>query len=814
MAAPSADPITELSKDGAQWLLTPEEVAALGSTGVGEAERVLSKLWTDPRPDTAENEMRLAVASRSRLWRREFLSALDARAGLVFVRGLPAGRRISKCPEVLAEIEAWAYPGIEFLLVRRPGDNAFELWTSAEGKRALYTPAFANWLEDWQSSGRPGRRLDREVCADTGWLDKLLSLPTAAQRDFEDGAGASRTTRAGGSVRAERIAPPEDRSRWAAQVLAAPEPAKPDELGRTEVTLRPIPDGPMGAVRADVNFLEVERLKVGEKTAEGMSTGVARRQRLLAVDGVIERQGRIVDAFRNRFEIAAERPVSVSVLRRVRPGEGYLLRLRVRDELGGGEAWFENSFDLPAGEAASEPVSTPLRDEGRLLGADTLQILPPESDVILGLWRPEVVLTGSRIRRVAFWVDGELQATRTQPPWTAELRLPSLPREIAVRAEGLTIDGTPVAADTVTLNQLRGNLEVQILEPRRGLNVQGRFTARAQVVVPEGGRVERVEFRLGERLVSTLTAAPWIATLEAPADPAAFLAVAAVLEDGGRAEDVRFLHPGGLQETVDVDLVELYTSVLDPSGAPVTGLAAPDFEILENGKPQKLSRFETVVNQRLTLGVVLDTSGSMLESLGQARVAASSFVRALMKPGDRAFAVSFAERPILRMPRTEDPEAVVRALDGLSALGATALHDAVAHALYYFRGTRGQRALVLLSDGDDTSSLVKFEDSLAAAHESGVAIYTIGLGLSVLDVSARHKLERFAADTGGRSFFVKDAADLAPAYAEIERELRSQYLLAYQSNAADPKGFRAVEVRAKRSGLPRLKARTMRGYTP
>jgi Ca-activated chloride channel family protein len=810
-ASAAGDPLLELSKDGAQWLLTPEEVAALGSADALERESVLAVLWADPRTETAENEMRQAVERRSRLWRTEFLSALDARSGLLFLRGQPVGRRIAQCPEVLAEIEAWAYPGIEYLLVRSPGESAFRLWTSADGARSLYTPAFAKWLEDWQSSKRPGPRLDREVCADTGWLHKLLALPTPAQKEFSGAIGAGGRR---GSVRAERIVAPEDRAGWAAQALAGPEPPRRDGLGRAEVTLRAIPDGPMGAVRADVSFLEVERLQVGEKVTEAVATGGIRRQRVLAVDGVLERQGRVVDTFRNRFEIAAERPVSVSVLRRARQGDGYLMRLRVRDELGSGEAWFERSFDLPAGEAANEEVRAPLRDEDRLLGADTLQIVPPEADVILGLWRPEVVLSGSRIRRVAFFVDGEPQVTRTSAPWTAELRLPALPREIVVRVDGLAIDGTPVASDTVTLNQLRGNLEVHLLEPRRGRDVRGRFTARAQVVVPEGGRIERVEFRLGESLAATLTAAPWVATLEAPEDPAAFLSVAALLEDGGRAEDVRLLHPGVLQETVDVDLVELYTSVLDDSGAPVTGLAAADFEIFEDARKQKQSRFETVTNQRLTLGVVLDTSGSMLESLGRARGAAGAFVRALMKPGDRAFAVSFAGRPILRMPRTEDPEAVVRALDGLSALGATALHDAVAHALYYFRGTRGQRALVLLSDGDDTSSLVKFEDALAAAHESGVAIYTIGLGLSVFDVSARRKLERFAADTGGRSFFVKDAAELAPAYAEIERELRSQYLLAYQSSATEDKGFRAVEVRVKVAGSSRLKARTMRGYTP
>jgi VWFA-related protein len=214
----------------------------------------------------------------------------------------------------------------------------------------------------------------------------------------------------------------------------------------------------------------------------------------------------------------------------------------------------------------------------------------------------------------------------------------------------------------------------------------------------------------------------------------------------------------------------------------------------------------------LTLGLVLDTSGSMREALVEAKLAAADFLAGVMTPRDRCFAVAFAERPAMLMPLTSDAHALETAFRDLPALGATSLHDALVYALYQFRGVRGRKAMVLLSDGDDTSSLVPWEDSLAFAERSGVAIYTVGLDVGSGSFGIRRKLEKLASETGGRTYFVEKASELAGVYAQIDRELRSQYLLAFSPDPPAKEGERhALEVKV-RGG--KGKARAARGYTP
>jgi len=126
-------------------------------------------------------------------------------------------------------------------------------------------------------------------------------------------------------------------------------------------------------------------------------------------------------------------------------------------------------------------------------------------------------------------------------------------------------------------------------------------------------------------------------------------------------------------------------------------------------------------------------------------------------------------------------------------------------------GLHGQRALVLLSDGDDNSSYVTYDDALEYARRSGVAIYTIGFHLPPFEAGIRTKLQRLSAESGGRAFFTYKPEDLAGIYKQIETELRSRYLLAFNSDApAEQRGFRQVEIKVKGG----YKARTAQGYYP
>jgi len=539
----------------------------------------------------------------------------------------------------------------------------------------------------------------------------------------------------------------------------------------------------------------------------------------LVVDGVLDAGGAPFETFRLRYQVtppAAGSPTALLMERSLRPGQSFVLRLRVHDETSGAAATLARGFRVPSRpESVLPPAVTTMAAGGEtvrtnVVGKDTLLLLPPPAEVVLGTWQAETVVTGGRIVKVLFLVDGQPQLSRTKPPYAAEIRLSPTPREQVVRAEGYDTDGALVAWDQVVLNQARGGFRVLITDPRRGTRASGKVLTRAEVVVPEERKVAEVEFRVNDRQVASLTQPPWQAEIQVPDEELAWVSVAAVLDDGSRAEDTRFLRaPANLSE-MEVDLVELYASVLDGGGHPVQGLQAADFEVREGGKPQKLSRFEQVENLPLTLGIAIDTSFSMASSLTQAQRAASGFVHHLLTPKDRCFTLAFSTRPALLMPPVDDAEAVGLSLEGLKAYGRTALYDAILGSLYYFRAQRGQRALVILTDGADTISSATWEDALGYARRSGVAIYPIGLGLKPSERGPKAKLIELAEATGGRVFFIDKAEELGSAYGQIEAELRSRYYLAYQSDRpADKDGFREIEVRTRKG-----RARVSRGVYP
>jgi tyrosine-protein kinase Etk/Wzc len=175
--------------------------------------------------------------------------------------------------------------------------------------------------------------------------------------------------------------------------------------------------------------------------------------------------------------------------------------------------------------------------------------------------------------------------------------------------------------------------------------------------------------------------------------------------------------------------------------------------------------------------VVLDVSASMEESLDKAKKAALTFLEETIQPKDRAAVITFNDHPNLLVKFTNDVTTLAGGLAGLKAERGTALYDTVVFSLFYFSGLKGQRAMLLLSDGKDEGSRFSFEEAVDYARRAGVTIYAIGLGEDL----EKKKLAKFADETGGRAFFLKTVDELPAIYKAIENELRSQYLIAYQS---------------------------------
>lgn len=828
------EPQRAFFQDGPGLLLSAEERSEI--LGVDEAgrERIIREfLDRDPIPETPENEVKVGIDRRSRLVARELPSPRDARAQLLFLRGRPSERLVVDCAAAFRPVEIWAYRSSDGLardlvLYRPSASEPFRLWLPIDSKRALYTSEMQFWLSQWDIVKIPlKKRVDRFFCPTSERVDAATGV---------DGLGIVPVKGSDSDYAAEDRPPPPPVSgpdfRWVRpedRILRLWGPADLASWAReAAATVLPPEPEPLEAGTLDVDFPRrqgqrlLSRVLVTLPSAAGMANaapaGARQSPRVrLAVDGVLEHEGEVFEDFRVRYQVAAPAPGAPAALlleRAVRPGQTFVLRLRIKDETSGAETRLSRGFRVPGGPERTLPielVATAVGGEmmrpGGATGPDTLLLLPPPSDVMLSVWRAETIVSGERITKVVFLLDGQPQLSRTRPPYSAEVRLAEIPREQVVRIEGYDAAGDLVAWDQIVINQARGRFRVLITDPRRGSKTGARTVARAEVVVPEDRRVENVEFRVNDRVIATLTQPPWQHEVQVPAEgDLAYLTVTARLDDSTQAEDVRFLRaPANLGE-VEVDLVELFATALDGSGHPVQGLQASDFEVLEAGKPQKLVRFEQVDNLPLSLGIAIDTSFSMASSLTEAQRAAAGFVHHLLTPKDRGFALQFGGRPELLVPPVDDAEAVALALEGLRAFGRTAFYDGVITSLYYFRAERGQRALVVLTDGEDTASGTTWEDALAYARRSGVTIYTICLGKGPKD-----KLTELAEVTGGRAYFIERADELSGVYSRISEELRSRYLLTYSSDRpADANGFRPIEVRVKKG----LKARVSRGTYP
>lgn len=269
-----------------------------------------------------------------------------------------------------------------------------------------------------------------------------------------------------------------------------------------------------------------------------------------------------------------------------------------------------------------------------------------------------------------------------------------------------------------------------------------------------------------------------------------------------------------------VELVSLNVSVVDGDGKYATDLTQDDFEVFEDGARQAITFFSRK-QQPIALAVLLDTSNSMDDKLGTAQEAAVGFAKRLQQD-DVAEVIDFSSQVRILQEFTNDASELERAIRSTRADGSTALYNAIYISLKELGKIRARtedeirrQAIVVLSDGDDTSSLLPYEEVLDLAKRSETAIYTIGLREQRAGVRANFKeaefvLKQLAQETGGRSFFPTSVQELSKIYDQISQELATLYSIAYSSkNPARNGAWRRIVVRI---GKPGLIARTRQGY--
>jgi VWFA-related protein len=269
-----------------------------------------------------------------------------------------------------------------------------------------------------------------------------------------------------------------------------------------------------------------------------------------------------------------------------------------------------------------------------------------------------------------------------------------------------------------------------------------------------------------------------------------------------------------------VDVVSLSVTATDGAGRYVTDLAQEDFEVYEDGAKQDISFF-TRTNLPLSVSVLIDTSASMEEKMGTVQLAATGFVRQL-RPEDQAELIDFDSKVVVTVPFTSDRAVLEKGIRATVAGGSTALYNSAYIALKELKKIQAKpaaelrrQAIVLLTDGEDTSSLVSFDEVLELAKRSETAIYAIALKASdVLTGKGFHEadyvLRQLTTQTGGRVFFPASVEELPGIYQLISQELSSQYAIGYSSRNPRRDGqWRRIVVRVARVGVA---ARTKQGY--
>lgn len=271
-----------------------------------------------------------------------------------------------------------------------------------------------------------------------------------------------------------------------------------------------------------------------------------------------------------------------------------------------------------------------------------------------------------------------------------------------------------------------------------------------------------------------------------------------------------------------VDLVVLHVSVTDAAGQFVPDLKQDEFHVFENKIEQKISVFSRV-DIPVTMGLVIDNSGSMREKRQQVNAAAMTFVRT-SNPDDEAFVVNFNDEYYLDTDGdfTSDQKNLENALARIDTRGSTALYDAVIGSLNHLKmGHKDKRVLLVITDGDDDASRKSLSETVMVADESNATIYAIGV-FSEDDRKkdkrmvrkSRMELTELATVTGGLAFFPETLGDVTPACQQVAHDIRNQYTIGYYpTNAAKDGTFRSVHVQlAARGGHWKPSVRTRTGY--
>jgi len=250
---------------------------------------------------------------------------------------------------------------------------------------------------------------------------------------------------------------------------------------------------------------------------------------------------------------------------------------------------------------------------------------------------------------------------------------------------------------------------------------------------------------------------------------------------------------------VDVKLVNVFVTVTDPHGAPVSNLAKENFLLKEDGKEQKIAIFNRESELPLSIVLSVDTSLSTRKDLPLELMSARKFVHTILRPQDGLALYKFSEEVNEVVPFTSDLKAIDSGIDRIRNGAATALYDAIFLGSQALTRRHGRKVMVVITDGGDTVSAVDYKEALRAAQEAEAIIYSIIIvpieASAGRDTGGEHALIQISEDTGGKYYYATSLPQLDDAFRQISDELRTQYLLAYYpTQRLSDSDFRRIQV--------------------
>ena len=628
----------------------------------------------DPYPRTTRNELKERWNARVAEVKSRFGDLNDDRARIYLTHGPPADIHEVRCAKNRSPVELWVYRGTDWVNLNIP----VIFWRrGGVGPGRLWRPGFS------------GSAADAEIRRVRNCINgaNIVQLAGAI-------AGSSEYPQ---QLQALLKKPRPSSTEWIFSFRALstdlPVDAEPID-GQVDFAF-------LGRYQHRTVMQGVVRLK---RTGLEVSEFAGYRSYDFQLNGEVLIGDTLFESFRYKFGFGADEvgeSIPLSFQRFLRPGT-YRVVLRV-DDLSSAKVFrVEREIVVPQVDNLIERSLFQNPETERLFAEATeavaagetgIRLVPPQGELHTGFTRFDALVSGDEIKKVRFLLDDRRILTKNRPPFQVSLDLGPYPDLRTLRVEAMDAEGKIVAEDDLLINSGGYRFIVKLREPRKGKVYKDSLRARVEVEVPEGRTLDRVELFLNENRVATLYQEPFVQPIVLPSTAqAGYVRAVAFLPDGNSTEDLVFINAPDYVEEVEVQFVELYTSVVDRQGRPIEGLKREEFKVLEDQVPQTLARFETVKDLPIHVGVLIDTSASMVGVLADVRRAALSFIDQAVSPKDRAAIITFNNFPELKVELTNDRTSLGGGLAGLvprGPYGALRQRDVQPLLLHGHQGSAG-----------------------------------------------------------------------------------------------------------------------------